>query len=186
MRKAAFLDRDGVINRKAAAGEYITRWEKMEFRPGVPEAISMLNAAGWLVVVITNQRCVAKGLISQKELESLHDRMTNALADKGARIDAIYFCPHELHDLCSCRKPAPGLLLNAARDLSVDLKHSWMIGDSLIDIEAGKSAGCNTVFVQEEEPSETCTGSELRATNLHAAAALILAAESTKVDSDRY
>jgi D-glycero-D-manno-heptose 1,7-bisphosphate phosphatase len=182
MKKAAFLDRDGVINRKAAPGEYITRWEELEILSQVPEAISMFNAAGWLVVVVTNQRCVAKGLISQQELESLHQRMISALADEGARVDAIYCCPHELDDRCSCRKPAPGLLLNAARDLSIDLKQSWMIGDSMIDIEAGRSAGCQTVFV-EEELSETFARADLRAKNLHLAAGLILAAGSNKANT---
>src|SRR5215831_6533466 len=109
MRKAAFLDRDGVINRKAREGEYVTRWEEMEILPEVGKAIALLNQAGFLVIVVTNQRCVAKGLITTGELEVLHRRMLEALANDGARIDAIYYCPHEAQPPCRCRKPKPGM-----------------------------------------------------------------------------
>ena len=144
MNRAVFLDRDGVINRKARTGEYITRWDDVEFLPGVPEAIVLLRRAGFRVIVITNQRCVAKGLITIPELESLHGRMVAELGKTGANIDAVYYCPHEKQPTCRCRKPAPGLLLDAARDHHIDLVTSWMIGDSGIDIEAGKNAGCKT------------------------------------------
>ncbi|PYY01665.1 MAG: Clp protease [Acidobacteria bacterium] len=145
MIKAAFLDRDGVINQKAPGDQYVTRWEDMYFFPGVSEAISQLNQAGYLVVVVTNQRCVAKGLLGRAELASIHDRMTELLSAQGARIDAIYDCLHDLDDDCSCRKPKPGMLLRAAHELGVDLQRSWMIGDSEIDIQAGKNAGCKTI-----------------------------------------
>jgi D-glycero-D-manno-heptose 1,7-bisphosphate phosphatase len=144
MNRAAFLDRDGVINRKAPKGEYITRWEQLEFLPGVVDAVVRLKQAGFLVIVITNQRCVAKGQITVPELESLHNRMSKELARAGAEIDAIYYCPHEKQPVCSCRKPAPGMLLRAAREFDIDLSASWMIGDSEIDTQAGKNAGCRT------------------------------------------
>jgi D-glycero-D-manno-heptose 1,7-bisphosphate phosphatase len=105
MKKAAFLDRDGVINRKAPEGQYVTRWEEMKFLPGACEAIRLLNNAGFLVVVVSNQRCVAKGLITTEELDSLHAQMRNEFAAAGATIDAIYYCPHEIQPPCSCRKP---------------------------------------------------------------------------------
>jgi len=147
MNKAAFLDRDGVINRKAHKGEYITRWEDLRFLPGVAEAIALLKQSGYLVVVITNQRCVAKGQITIPELEALHQRMREHLAKSGAVIDAVYYCPHEKEPVCRCRKPAPGMLLDAARDHKIDLTASWMIGDSKIDVEAGRNAGCKTAWL---------------------------------------
>lgn len=145
MNSAVFLDRDGVINRKAIEGEYITSWEEMELLPGVAEGIALLNRAGFCVIVVTNQRCVAKGLISETDLQDMHTRMREVLARDGAVIDAIYYCPHDLESQCRCRKPAPGMLLEAAKSRSIDLASSWMIGDSDSDIEAGKGAGCRTI-----------------------------------------
>lgn len=144
MTRAVFLDRDGVINRKASDGEYVTRWEDFHFLPGVAQAIAQLNQAEFSVIVVTNQRCVAKGLITQAELEKMHKQMSDHIASAGARIDAIYYCPHEIEALCNCRKPEPGMLLEAARSRNLDLASSWMIGDSDIDIQAGKKAGCKT------------------------------------------
>jgi D-glycero-D-manno-heptose 1,7-bisphosphate phosphatase len=144
MSRAAFLDRDGVINRKAREGEYVTRWEQMQFLPGVAAAIALLNQAGFRVVVVSNQRCVAKGLITTADLEAIHQRMCDVLASDGATIDAIYYCPHDMQPACSCRKPAPGMLLAAARTHHINLTASWMIGDSDVDEAAGRSAGCKT------------------------------------------
>jgi D-glycero-D-manno-heptose 1,7-bisphosphate phosphatase len=149
MNKAAFLDRDGVINRKARKGEYILGWKEVEFLPGVVEALRLLKQAGYSVVVITNQRCVAKGLISIPVLESMHQRMREELGRAGAVIDAIYYCPHEEQLACGCRKPAPGMLFQASRDHAIDLAASWMIGDSDIDVEAGRNAGCMTARLLE-------------------------------------
>jgi len=153
MKKAAFLDRDGVINRKAPEGQYVTRWEEMEFLPGAREAIRLLNDAGYFVVVVSNQRCVAKGLITTTELDSVHARMRHEFEAACARIDAIYYCPHDLQPPCSCRKPQPGMLLDAARAHQIDLRGSWMIGDSDNDVEAGRSAGCRTVRLTENGKS---------------------------------
>jgi D-glycero-D-manno-heptose 1,7-bisphosphate phosphatase len=144
MNKAVFLDRDGVINRKPVEGEYITRWEEIQFLPGVVEAIGRLNRSKFRVIVVSNQRCVAKGLVTAVELEGMHRRMCEQLAAAGATIDGVYYCPHEKWPACSCRKPAPGMLLEAARTYQLDLAASWMIGDSAVDIEAGKNAGCKT------------------------------------------
>jgi D-glycero-D-manno-heptose 1,7-bisphosphate phosphatase len=119
----------------------------MEILPGVPEAIATLNNAGFQVIVVSNQRCVAKGLITNADLESLHGRMKRHLAQSNARIDAIYYCPHENIPACRCRKPQPGMLLDAARDHNIDLANSWMIGDSVADIQAGRRAGCRTVLL---------------------------------------
>src|SRR6267143_5042007 len=147
MIKSAFLDRDGVINLKPAEGQYITRWEEMQFLPGAAEAISLLNLAGFHVIEASNQRCVAKGLITVHELHSIHQRMSDELAAAGATIDAIYSCPHEEWPPCGCRKPAPGMLLTAAREHHIQLTESWMIGDSDTDVQAGRRAGCRTARV---------------------------------------
>jgi D-glycero-D-manno-heptose 1,7-bisphosphate phosphatase len=180
------LDRDGVINCKAPEGRYVTRWEDFHFLPGASEGIKQLNRAGFHVIVVTNQRSVAKGLITEIELESLHCKMIDELAKIGATIDAIYYCPHELEPPCDCRKPAPGMLLEAARLGNLDLASSWMIGDSDADILAGKNAGCRTVRVSAENPkvretqsngSAACTEDVLAASLLEAVP-LILSLEA--------
>jgi D-glycero-D-manno-heptose 1,7-bisphosphate phosphatase len=150
LTKAVFLDRDRVINKKPQEGEYVTCWEDFQFLPRVVEAIAQLNRAGFYVIVTTNQRCIAKGLMTVAELETIHQRMSESLAQRGAIIDAIYYCPHEMKPICRCRKPAPGMLIDAARDYGIELPASWMIGDSDIDIEAGRNAGCKTARLLDE------------------------------------
>lgn len=146
MNRAVFLDRDGVINRKVPEPGYVTSWDQMHLLPAAVMAIPLFNRADFRVIVVTNQRCVAKGLLTVPELESIHVQMCSDLASAGANIDAIYYCPHE-ENACSCRKPAPGMLLTAAREYNIDLGASWMIGDSAADVQAGKSAGCKTVLL---------------------------------------
>ena len=107
------------------------------------------------VIVVTNQRCVAKGLVPDAALEAMHQRMCEELAANGAKIDEIYYCPHEKHPPCCCRKPAPGMLLAAARAHDIDLTASWMIGDSEIDVEAGRNAGCRTALVLSDDETAT-------------------------------
>ncbi len=176
MNKAVFLDRDGVINRRPPQGDYVTRWEDLHLLPGTAEAIALLNRAGFLVIVVSNQRCVAKGLITASELESMHKRMCRVLAGEGATIDAIYYCPHEKQSGCACRKPASGMLLTAARAHKIDLGASWMIGDSDIDIAAGLNSGCRTIrlFTDDAIPKEK---SDLTASSLRDAVGKIMASE---------
>ena len=147
MNKAVFLDRDGVINQKPKEGEYITSWDDFHILPGVADGIALLNQAGYKVVVVTNQRCVAKDQLSVTDLEKIHERMSQALSRAGAKLDGIYYCPHDYKPSCNCRKPAPGMLLEAARVHGIDLGSSWMIGDSEIDMKAGVNAGCKTARV---------------------------------------
>jgi D-glycero-D-manno-heptose 1,7-bisphosphate phosphatase len=178
MRKAVFLDRDGVINRKAPTeDEYITRWDEMEILPGVGQAIGWLNCLGFKVIVVTNQRGVAKGLITVAQLAAIHEQMRQHLAREGARIHGVYYCPHELAPPCTCRKPEPGMLLEAARAHDIDLAVSWMIGDSDKDIEAGKRAGCRTARITLD-PVSTGTVADLVAPSLIAAIPRILELQS--------
>jgi D-glycero-D-manno-heptose 1,7-bisphosphate phosphatase len=182
MKKAVFLDRDGVINRKAPEGRYVTRWEDMKFLPGVSDAIQLFNRSGFLVIVVTNQRCIAKGLLTTNELESLHARMRQKFKSAGATIDAIYYCPHESEPRCGCRKPEPGMLLNATRDFDIDMAASWIVGDSEPDVEAGRSAGCRTVRLVEKNKSAN-TGAELVASSLLDAAYKILQVQTVVTGS---
>ena len=147
MHRAVFLDRDGVINVKAPEGQYITRWEEFHFLPGVADAIARLNEARFSVIVVSNQRGVGKGCMTIDALEEIHRRMIEQLAASNARIDAIYYCPHDADACCACRKPAPGMLLQAAENHRLDLRNSWIVGDSDSDILAGKNAGCRTVRI---------------------------------------
>lgn len=165
MNKAVFLDRDGVINQKPSEGDYVTRWEDFHILPGVAEGIALLHRAGFSVIVVTNQRCIAKGLMTVVELENMHQKMTEHLAGSGAIIEGTFYCPHEIEPVCECRKPAPGMLLEAARLHGIDLSTSWMIGDSDIDIQAGKNAGCKTVRLMagEEAPAQRASASTTQA-----------------------
>lgn len=185
MTRAVFLDRDGVINRKPPEGDYVTRWEDFHILPGVAEGIALLNRASFSVIVVTNQRCIAKGLISAAELEKMHERMTEILGKAGAIVDGTFYCPHEIEPACDCRKPAPGMLLNAARLHGIELSASWMIGDSDVDVEAGRNAGCKTVRLTpaaEALPGARCHA-DLVATTFLDAIRQIFHREGVIVDS---
>jgi len=151
-RPAVFLDRDGTIN---VEKDYLHRVEDFEFIPGAPEAIRSLNDAGFLVVVVTNQSGVARGLYSEEDVVRLHDHLRRVLQTFGAAVDAFYYCPHHPEHgtgdyavPCTCRKPEPGMLRQAAEDLCIDLKKSWIIGDKLADVEAGQAVGCRAILVE--------------------------------------
>lgn len=147
--RAVFLDRDGVINKKAKEHDYIKNWGEFEFLPDVGKTIRKLNK-DFLIVVITNQRGIGRGVMSFEGLEEIHRKMKAGLNRQKAKIDKIYFCPHKLDENCECRKPNPGLILKASRDLNINLKNSFMVGDSIEDIEAGKKAGCKTIFLKNK------------------------------------
>ena len=158
MTKAVFLDRDGVINQKPKEGEYITSWDDFHILPGVAEGVALLNRAGYMVFVVTNQRCVAKDLVSIADLEKIHEQMSQALLRAGAKLDGIYYCPHDYELSCNCRKPAPGMLLEAGQVHGIDLRSSWMVGDSEIDMQAGKRAGCKTARLSTEREKHNTAG----------------------------
>jgi D-glycero-D-manno-heptose 1,7-bisphosphate phosphatase len=143
-----FLDRDGTINRKAAEDDYVKTLEEFEFLPAAPEAIRALNETGLRVIVVTNQRGIALGRMSEDDLNRLHAHMVRQLADEGATIDAIYHCPHD-RDSCTCRKPGVGMFLRAAAEHpGVRFDTSAIIGDSPADMEAGTTLGMTRVLIE--------------------------------------
>ncbi len=144
----AFLDRDGTINEPAAEGEYILSAAEVRLLPGAAEAIRLLNEHPARVVVVTNQRGIALGRMSEADLAAVNERLEQLLAAEGAQLDAIYHCPHERGE-CDCRKPGPGMFERAAREVpGVALPGAAMIGDSAIDVEAGRRLGLTTVRLE--------------------------------------
>jgi D-glycero-D-manno-heptose 1,7-bisphosphate phosphatase len=142
-----FLDRDGTINVNAPPGEYVTSPDQLVLLPGAAEAICALNAAGVWVGVVTNQRGIALGEMTEADLRAVHARLAGELARVGAHLDAIYHCPHEQGD-CSCRKPEPGLLLQAQRENpGLSFAAAALIGDAQSDVEAGRRMGVSTVLL---------------------------------------
>lgn len=146
-RPAVFLDRDGTLNVEV---NYLHRVADLVLVPGAIAAVRALNDAGLLVVLVTNQAGIARGLYDEAALHTLHEYVTEQFRAGGARLDAIYFCPHhpEFTGACACRKPAPGMLLRAAADHDLDLRRSWLVGDAASDLEAGRAVGCRTILVQ--------------------------------------
>lgn len=146
---AVFLDRDGVLNRRPAEHEYVTSADALELLPGVAGAVSSLQRTGYLPIVVSNQRGVARGVVSEQTLRKIERRLLEA----GVPIAAFYYCRHDALAGCDCRKPRPGLLLEAAADYELDLGSSVLIGDEETDVAAGRSAGCRTVRIGVEGPT---------------------------------
>lgn len=144
--RTVFLDRDGVINVKAPEGDYIKSWGEFHFLPGVIDAIRLLNDNNYRVIIITNQRGIARHMMTMQNLHEIHSSMEEELHRHGAHIDGIYVCPHE-KGTCHCRKPEIGLFLQAEKEFPIDKSKSWMIGDSESDIEAGRNYGIRTIAV---------------------------------------
>jgi len=151
MKRAVFFDRDGTLIEDVG---YLTAPDQVRVRPGAAQAVRRLNEAGFLVVVVSNQSGVARGLMSAEDVERANDRLRELLGEQGARIDASYYCPHlptgtvpAYAKGCECRKPKPGLLYQAARDLGIDLTDSFLVGDAARDVEAGRAARCQTIFL---------------------------------------
>lgn len=141
MRRAAlFLDRDGTVTRPLGRGEYVLDAEALQLAPGAREALAWARSVGWILVIVTNQRCISGGQLSTENLSAIHGVMQGLLGEHAA-VDAIFTCPHGPSDDCPCRKPRPGLLIEAARQLDLDLASSIMVGDEARDLEAGRAAG---------------------------------------------
>ena len=164
-QKAVFLDRDGTINQYIGFLRNINEFELLD---GVTDAIKAINNSGYLAIVVTNQPVIARGEVTFRELEKIHNKMETLLGLEGAYIDAIYYCPHhphkgyegeipELKIDCTCRKPKPGMLLRAAEDFNIDLESSWMVGDGENDIKAGKAAGCKTALLGNDDFGQDMT-----------------------------
>jgi D-glycero-D-manno-heptose 1,7-bisphosphate phosphatase len=145
LRPAVFLDRDGVLNRRVEGG-YVTRWTEFKILPGVLPAVRTLRALDLLLVIVSNQAGVAKGLLSVEDLAEITCNSLEVLGTAGG-IDAAFFCLHQPSDRCSCRKPQVGLLELAAEYLNINLQCSFLVGDSPADIQAGKAMGCRTVYL---------------------------------------
>jgi len=150
--RAVFLDRDGTINEEKG---YLFRTEEFTFIPGAPEAIRLLKEAGFLVIVVTNQSGVGRGYYDEAAVDALHQHLDEELAALGTGVDGYYFCPHHPeHGIgpykleCECRKPLPGMLLQAAADHGIDLSRSYMIGDKLVDVTTGIKAGCRPLLIR--------------------------------------
>lgn len=170
-QKAIFLDRDGTINQYVG---FLRTPEEFVLLPRVAEAIRIINQSGYLAILVTNQPVIARGEVTEQTLRKIHDKMETLLGKEGAYLDAIFYCPHhphkgyegevpELKIDCDCRKPKPGMLKQAEAMYGIDLKASWMVGDSQNDILAGAAAGCRTALVSNtpEDWGQTITVASL-------------------------
>ena len=186
-RAAVFLDRDDTL---IANVPYLSDPAGLRLLPGAAEALAVLRRAGFALVLATNQSAVGRGIITETRLREIHDALERLLAAEGARLDAIYHCPHapQRADRTAIehpdRKPAPGMLLRAAEDLRLDLAASWMVGDLVSDVLAGLNAGCRSILIGsnatlDELPTTPETGRVFTAVDLAAAADLILTNSET-------
>jgi len=144
--KSVFLDRDGVLNKNK--DDYVKHISELEIFPFISESIKKLQSVGFKIIVITNQSAINRGLMTEKHLNEIHEKIQSFLIEHNTKIDYFYYCPHTPTENCSCRKPKAGLLLKAIDDFSIDVNNSWFIGDRDSDIQAGESVGCKTLKIQ--------------------------------------
>jgi D-glycero-D-manno-heptose 1,7-bisphosphate phosphatase len=142
---AIFLDRDGVINENRA--DHVKSWEEFEFIPGALDSIRELTQTGLPIFVVTNQAVVNRGLLTADDLDDIHRRMTQEIFVAGGRITHVYHCPHDSHEDCECRKPKSGMLLQAAKEFSIDLSQSFLVGDAWTDVAAGVGVGARSILL---------------------------------------
>lgn len=152
-KKAVFLDRDGVLNQSIGSRPPNNATELKLF-PGVPQAVALLNEAGFLVFVVTNQGGVGLGYMTPQELDAIHRKLADEVAQAGGHFTEIMTCIHKPRAGCACRKPKPGMLLTLAEKYNVDLAQSFMVGDRDMDIEAGKAAGTTTILIESKEKTK--------------------------------
>ncbi len=156
-RPAIFLDRDGVINERILNG-YVTAWRQFRFIDHAVATLRELSRLRLPILVVSNQSGVGRGALSRHDLEQITRRFVSALGRHSVRIDGVYYCPHHPDEGCSCRKPKPGLLLQAARDWQIDLRASVMIGDAITDIQAAQAAGCRGILLASNQAgTESCS-----------------------------
>ena len=155
LRPAIFLDRDGTLIEDVG---YARDPEGVRLLDGVAEALGALRSAGFALVVVSNQSGLARGLVTPEEAHAVHERFIRELRAHGVELDDVRYCPHAPDDGCTCRKPAPGLLLASARDLNLDLGDSFMVGNTSADVEAGRAAGCRTILVGQPDAASATHG----------------------------
>ncbi|MFH1424484.1 MAG: HAD family hydrolase [archaeon] len=162
MKQAIFIDRDSTINEpylNEELGIVDSPLKPNDFKllPRAADAIKKINNSDYLAIVITNQPAIAKGRLTEEMLKKIHEKMEKELAEAAdAKLDAIYYCPHKHEDECECRKPKPGMIEQACKDLGIDAKQSYMIGDSWADIKAGASASCTTILIGMQGKCDVC------------------------------
>lgn len=144
-KPAIFLDRDGVINRNRP--DYVKSWAEYIFLPDVFSSLRRIAKSKYLIVVVSNQSPIGRGIVQKEAVDEINMLMQAEIERQGGRIDAIYYCPHVPDDNCDCRKPGPGMLFQAARELGIDLAKSFLIGDAVSDIQAAFNAGCKPIMV---------------------------------------
>ncbi|RLT53235.1 MAG: HAD-IIIA family hydrolase [Chloroflexi bacterium] len=152
LRAAIFLDRDGVINENRA--QYVRTWEQLQLLAGALPALVRLAGSAFAVVIVTNQSAIGRGLLGSGMAQHINTQLVAQLVQAGARIDGVYVCPHRPDEDCACRKPRPGMLLQAARELQLDLAKSWMVGDAVTDAQAGLAAGTQALLVRTGRGAE--------------------------------
>jgi D-glycero-D-manno-heptose 1,7-bisphosphate phosphatase len=145
LSRAVFLDRDGVLTREKQ--DYVKTPDELEILPGLEAPLREIQKRGFRIVIITNQSVIGRGLTTHREMSMIHEKLRLEVERFGCSIDGIYYCPHLPDEGCNCRKPEPGLILKAAKDLGIDVATSWMIGDKEIDLEAAKRAGCRGIRI---------------------------------------
>jgi D-glycero-D-manno-heptose 1,7-bisphosphate phosphatase len=178
MRPAIFLDRDGVIIENRS--DYVRTWEDVEFIPGALQALAEIAGTHYAIVIVTNQAGVGRGLIPETVAHNLNESICDAIERAGGRVDGIYLCPHTTEDNCVCRKPKPGMLLQAAREHDIDLSRSWMIGDAQTDLQAGNAAGTKSLLVLTGRGTEQQTLHGLQGLPSIAEALAYIQAEAVK------
>lgn len=142
---AIFLDRDGVINENRT--DHVKCWDEFAFIPGALESIQRLTQIGLPIFVVTNQAIVNRKVVTPEIIEGIHQRMIAEITRSGGRITKVYYCPHDTNEHCTCRKPAPGMLQQAAQEFGIDLTSSFMVGDAWTDVQAGLSVGARSILV---------------------------------------
>lgn len=191
--RAVFLDKDGTIIHNVP---YNVDVSLIKWTDGALANLRLLQESGYLLIVVSNQSGIAHGYFTETEILRVREKMYSDLKEAGASFDGFFFCPHHPDGVitayatnCHCRKPAPGMILEAARDFNIDLRHSWMIGDILNDVEAGNRAGCNTILINNGNETEWKM-TELRkpafvATSMSEAVERILATNNLYVGNER-
>jgi D-glycero-D-manno-heptose 1,7-bisphosphate phosphatase len=186
MNKAIFIDKDGTLIDDIP---YNVNPSRIKFTEGAPEGLKKLSLEGYLLIIVSNQSGIARGYFTEAEIEVVEKKIKQMMASSSIQLDGFYYCPHHPDGtveayayLCNCRKPKPGLILQASKDFNIDLSRSWMIGDILHDIEAGNRAGCKTVLLDNGNETEWCFDNIYRqptafALNILDAASIILETE---------